>query len=325
MALSRSPKRPRQFLLHLLYWQEFEDLVRALGLRLFGSGLTAFKPGKDGGRDARFEGIPDAWPSKANGKQGKYVLQSKHTGGAQACCSDSDFKTHMKGEAKKVKKLIADRELSHYVVFTNRTKSAAEDEAFRKSFGKIKGMQEAWLVGTEHLHGLLGEHGDIWDRYEEDVRTPVRFNRDDLVKIIHDFSEFVKQDNGHPRTDTLRHLKLEEKNKLNGISDHYFADLQRHSMPQFEQIRTFLSNPRNEEHLDLYRDTADDLRGRLRTMLSQGTVERLEDGFERVRQDFIATDDKLQRKKRWVRVFLDYMYSTCDIGQNVDPAQAPKT
>jgi hypothetical protein len=155
LALSRSPKRPRQFLLHMLYWQEFEDLVRALGLRLFGAGLTSFKTGKDGGRDARFEGIPDAWPSKATGAQGKYVLQSKHTGGAQACCSDNDFKSHMKGEAKKVKKLIGDQELSHYVVFTNRTKTAAEDEAFRTSFGKIKGMSEAWLVGTEHLHGLL--------------------------------------------------------------------------------------------------------------------------------------------------------------------------
>lgn len=309
----------------MLYWQEFEELVRALGLRLFGAGLTSFKAGKDGGRDARFEGIPDAWPSKATGSHGKYVLQSKHTGGAQGCCSDSDFKTHMKGETKKVKRLIADQELSHYVVFTNRTKSAAEDEDFRKTFGKLKGLSEAWLVGTEHLHGLLSEHGDIWDRYDEDVRTPVRFNRDDLIKIIHDFSDFVKQGDGQPRTDILNHLKLEEKNKLNGISAPYFADLQRHSMPQFDQIRSFLSNPRNEEHLDLYRDTADDLRGRLRAMLAQGTVDRLEDGFERVRQDFIATDDKLQRKKRWVRVFLDYMYSTCDIGRNVDPAQASKT
>lgn len=50
----------------MLFWQEFEELVRALGVRLFGAGLTSFKAGKDGGRDARFEGIPDAWPSAAN-------------------------------------------------------------------------------------------------------------------------------------------------------------------------------------------------------------------------------------------------------------------
>ncbi len=310
----------------MLFWQEFEDLVRALGMRLFGAGLTAFKQGKDGGRDARFEGTPTAWPSEKDQEDGKYVLQSKHTGNAGGCCSDGDFKTHMTKEAKKVKKLITDAELSHYLVFTNRTKSAAEDETFRKTIGEIKGMSKAWLIGTEHIHILLTEHGDIWDRYEEDVRTPVRFNREDLIRVILDFSNFVKEEVGAPRQrDSLMHLKLEEKNKLNGISEPYFSDLQRHSMPQFDQIRTFLENPRNEEYLDLYRDTAEDLRGRLRTMLSEGTVERLEDGFERVKLDFIATDDKLLRKKRWVRVFLDYMYSNCDIGQNVDPAQAPKT
>ena len=309
----------------MLYWQEFEDLVRALGVRLFGAGLTSFKPGKDGGRDARFNGTPEAWPSKTSQIAGQYVLQSKHTGNAVACCSDSDFKTHLKGEVKKVRVLVNAKELSHYLVFTNRTKSAAEDQEFRTTFGKIKGVKESWLLGTEHISSLLTDHGDIWDRYDEDVRTPVRFNREDLVKIIHDFSDFMKEENGQPHSDSLRHLKLEEKNKLNGITAAYFSDLQRHSMPQFDQIRTFLSNPRNEEHLDLYRDTADDLRGRLRTMLTEGTVQRMEDGFERVRQDFIATDDKLQRKKRWVRVFLDYMYSNCDIGQNVDPTQAPKT
>lgn len=30
-------------------------------------------------------------------------------------------------------------------------------------------MSEAWLVSAEHLHSLLSEHGDVWDRYEEDV------------------------------------------------------------------------------------------------------------------------------------------------------------
>ncbi len=307
----------------MLYWQDFEDLVRALGLRLFGAGLTAFKPGKDGGRDARFEGVPEAWPSKTNQVHGKYVLQSKHTGNAVACCSDSDFKTHLKGEVKKVKKLITAAELSHYLVFTNRAKSAAEDQTFRTTFGKIKGMEEAWLLGTEHITTLLTEHNDIWDRYEEEVRNPVRFNRDDLVKLIRDFSDFVKQSSCPPQPNGLQHLKLEEKNKLNGISEPYFSDLQRHSMPQFAQIRTFLENLRNEEYLDLYNDTADELRGKLRSMLSQGSVDSLEDGFDRVREQFIATDDQLRRKKRWVRVFLDYMYSNCDIGQNVNPAQTP--
>jgi hypothetical protein len=324
LARSISLKRPRQYLFHMLFWQEFEELVRSLGLRLFGPSLGGFKRGPDGGRDARFQGIPQSWPSEQGQEDGQYVLQCKHTSKVGACCSDDDFKKDLRGEAKKVKVLIASKELSHYLVFTNRTKSAGEDEAFRKKFDTVKGLSKAWLIGGEHLQTLLSDHSDLWDRYEEDVKNPVRFNRDDLVKIIHDFADFVKQGNGQPRSESLKHLKLEDKNKLNEISTLYFSDLQRHSMPQFEQIRSFLENPRNEVALNLYRDTADDLRGQLRNMLTQNTVTKLEEGFDQVRDQFIASDEKLKTKRRWVRVFLDYMYSNCDIGQNVDATQTPK-
>jgi hypothetical protein len=198
-------------------------------------------------------------------REWKYVLQSKHTSKESAGCSDGDFKTVMKKEAKKIRELVAATDLSHYLVFTNRTKSAAEDLAFRNDFRKIKGLSAAWLVGKEHLHSLLNEHLDIWERYEEEVVNPVRFNRDDLIKIIHSFSGFIQHDADRAGADSLRHLKLERKNELTNISPEYFSDLQRHSLPIFDKIRSFLENPRNEEHLDRYRDTADDLRGQLRT------------------------------------------------------------
>jgi hypothetical protein len=308
----------------MLYWQDFEEMVRFLGLRLFGASLTAFKAGRDKGRDARFDGIPQQWPSDQGQEHGQYVLQSKHTSKEAACCSDSDFKKDLKSEKGKVKLLIASNELSHYVVFTNRAKSASDDETFRKDFSKLKGLKNAWLIGREHLNILLNEHPDIWARYEEDVRNPVRFNRDDLLQIIQDFAEFIKQGEPEPRRESLKHLKLEEKNKLNGITDMYFSDLMRHSMPQFEQIRIFLENPRNETALSLYRDTADDLRGRLRAMLTQNSIQKLEEGFDQVREQFVASDQNLRTKRRFVRIFLDYMYSNCDIGQNVDTTQAPK-
>jgi hypothetical protein len=117
---------------------------------------------------------------------------------------------------------------------------------------------------------------------------------------------------------------LEDKNRINGISEAYFSDMQRHTMPQFENIRLFLENPRHEKDLILYRDTADDLRGRLRGMLTAGTVPALEAAMDQIRDEFIASDQRFKGKRRWVRTFIDYMYSTCEIGQNVDPAQAPK-
>jgi hypothetical protein len=299
--------------------------VGLLGVRLFGPGLTVFKPGKDGGRDARFVGTPSKWPSDKDQEYGMYVLQSKHTGKEGASCSDAEFLSVMKGEKKKIRALVAAKDVSHYVVFTNRAKSAADDLAFRDDFKRIKALSRAWLVGKEHLHLLLNDHLDIWDRYEEEVKNPVRFNRDDLIKVIHSFSEFVEKGKARSVSDSLLHLRLEQKNRLNNISPEYFADLQRHSLPIFDKIRSFLENPRNETYLELYLDTADDLRGRLRRMLSEGVVPSLEEGFDKVRQEFVGAGGELKRKRRFVRVFLDYMYSTCDLGQNVETAQAPQT
>jgi hypothetical protein len=96
-------------------------------------------------------------------------------------------------------------------------------------------------------------------------------------------------------------------------------------MPHFDQMRTFLENPRNVDDLNLYRDTADDLRGQLRTLLTQKTVASLEEGFDYVRDQFIASDNTFKGKRRWIRVFVDYMYSTCDVGKNADTAQTPQT
>ena len=120
MALTRSPKRPRQFLLHMLFWQEFEDLVRALGFAPIRGGLDPRSNRAETVAGMRaLKASPTSWPSEKDQEDGKYVLQSKHTGNAGGCCSDSDFKTHMTKEVKKVKTLITDKELSHYLVFTN--------------------------------------------------------------------------------------------------------------------------------------------------------------------------------------------------------------
>lgn len=323
MAVSVNLRRPRQFPLHQMLWQDFEFLVRDIGFKILGASLSPFKEGADGGRDARFNGTPNAWPSETAPEQGQYILQCKHAKKADACCSHEDFKKQMRKEEPKVKKLAADKELSHYMVFTNRAKRAEEDEAFRKKFGKIPGVTNVWLLGHESLNMYLRAYPEIWEQYEEDIRNPFRFNRDDLVEIIRDFAKFMKRPSHQSRTESLRHLGLEEKNRINGISDHYFADMRRHTMPQFEHIRTFLENPRNEKDLNLYHDTADDLRGKLRALLADGKIASLEQGMDQIRDQFIASDTRFKEKRRWVRLFIDYMYSTCDIGQNVETTQAP--
>ena len=55
----------------------FEDLCRALALRVLGCDLQAFGAGADGGREASFEGRTRGFAEAVNGWDGYGVLQAK--------------------------------------------------------------------------------------------------------------------------------------------------------------------------------------------------------------------------------------------------------
>ena len=56
---------------------QFETVVVAIGQRLFGPGLMGFAPGKDGGRDAKFKGTAQCYPSAAAPWTGCTIIQAK--------------------------------------------------------------------------------------------------------------------------------------------------------------------------------------------------------------------------------------------------------
>lgn len=70
---------------------QFEKIVVAIGQRLFGAGLIGFAKGKDGGRDAKFHGTAERYPSSAEPWTGCTIIQAKHTNAINAAFSDLDF------------------------------------------------------------------------------------------------------------------------------------------------------------------------------------------------------------------------------------------
>ena len=70
-----------------LHDSEFEDLVCMICHELLGATTTPFAPGRDGGKDARFEGTA----KDCGGWSGKFVVQAKHTKDGSLSCSDGDF------------------------------------------------------------------------------------------------------------------------------------------------------------------------------------------------------------------------------------------
>ena len=111
---------PRDFRFYELTDEQFEWLVVRIGSRLFGDGVISFTAGKDGGRDARFQGTAIAYPSRTNPIIGHFVLQAKHTTTPHASCSDRDFARELRGEYEKIKRLHEEGICDHYFAFTNR-------------------------------------------------------------------------------------------------------------------------------------------------------------------------------------------------------------
>jgi hypothetical protein len=113
-----------------LSFQQFEELVIDLCRHLFGIGVQSFSEGRDGGRDATFEGKAELYPSKAAPWVGITVIQAKHTNGINRSFSEKDFyskssnKTLVGKEIPRIKKLRSEKRLDNYILFANRKLTA---------------------------------------------------------------------------------------------------------------------------------------------------------------------------------------------------------
>lgn len=84
-------------------------------------GRLSLSEGKDGGRDAKFTGMANEFPSRSKPWEGKFVIQAKHTMKPFASCSDSDFQSILRDEVRD--KLIPLKEagkVDYYLLFANR-------------------------------------------------------------------------------------------------------------------------------------------------------------------------------------------------------------
>ncbi|HLM83523.1 MAG TPA: ABC-three component system protein [Terriglobales bacterium] len=306
----------RHYRLHELEDTEFEDLVCRICMRILGMGTISFSSGKDGGRDARFDGTAQHFPSKTNPARGKFVVQAKHTTQPGASCSDSPFKRVFKDELPKIKNLAKAGDLELYLLFTNRDLTGGTELSLVTRLRKIRGVREAWVLGNDPIRQHLDMHPEVWssmglDRYE----GPFRVSPDEMVEVVTEFHKAVT-DGGSSFNSALNFnfVGKDRKNKINRLSKSYYAYIQHDSLPHFRRIKAFLEDPRNVRLKALYHDTADELRQKIVTF--RGEFGSFDEVLTHVR-DLIATrESKLAGKKRLVNLFLHYMYCNCDIGDH---------
>lgn len=307
----------RDFRLYELSDDDFEDLCVKISVDWLGEGVTPFAPGPDGGRDGKFTGTANSFPSSSEPLNGKVVLQAKHAASPIASYSDKSFQRTLKNEEyPRIKKLVEDEMCEHYILFANRKLTGGAE---KKIHGELMalGLHSAHIIGAERLNLELENKPNLASSLPNarDVQ-PFTFQPDDIVEVItalHAYSD-GPIDEAFDSAQSFDTISIKsKKNPINGLSKEFYEQvIEAESMLHFGKIERFLKNPRNAELRELYHDSADELKQKL-------IIER--DQFADFDRVFTFLYDKVQSqrealkgKRRLVSILLHYMYCNCDIG-----------
>lgn len=297
---------------------DFEQLINVLCQKKLGIGTVSFSKGKDGGRDGRFEGTANEYPSKTNFWSGKFIIQSKHTSDYNASCSDKPFfgnqTSLINGETEKIKELKLKNEIDNYLLFTNRKETENRENAI-KHIKQETGLANIDIIGKETLHNWLAQHREIvkqfelekfvmpFDFYDKDIREVITIFRDTLPKII------VNEDS------VLDRPNIERKNEINNLDQAYYRNVLLDDLNRYHtKILAFLYDPINEEYQQFYEETSLELKRVIETHIEQF------DNFKVV-FDFLTKylmekePEKLKKYRTTIPAFFHFMYYQCDIGR----------
>ncbi len=303
---------------------QFEDVVVAICHFILGTGVQGFSTGKDGGRDAKFVGTADLFPSKAQPWAGTVIAQAKHTNGYNKTFSDPDFysdgnaETVLGKELPRIAHLRATKALDHYMFFANRRLTGNAESKLRGIIANTCCLPESsvFLCGIEQLEvwlkrfPLAAELANI-----DPIDSPLIVSPDDLAEVVEHLAEYLKHAKPAPVPPTGR-VSYEKKNALNNMSVEYGKELRRRYLKHSQQIETFLAAPENAELLQRYESAAEEFQ--LKILPKRKDYQSFDDVINYLIDLLLARDAILRRHKRLTRATVFYMYWICDVGLNHD-------
>ncbi|MBL1352141.1 MAG: hypothetical protein COA61_002210 [Zetaproteobacteria bacterium] len=308
-----------------LHFSQFENLVIAICQELFGVGVQGFADGTDGGRDARFEGTAQTFPSTNSLWSGITIIQAKHTSGINRSFSDSDFfgksTAQINKEILKVQELLKNKQLTNYVLFSNRKLTANKNEEILTEISSNTGLQKGniHLIGIESLEQLLKRFPQATEIANLNVfDEPLKLTPEDLAEVIEAFlidkNVYEEIDGSEKENKGIKREKFSEKNKLNILSDEYATLIETHMFKDghYDTITSFLNHPSNDRLKNLYEETADEFKAKI--IAHKDKYENFERVLDYIYDRLIERDPDLRKNRRLTRIFLHYMYYFCDIG-----------
>lgn len=312
----------KNYFLEELSEGKFEHLVGMICNRILGMGTIIFSKGKDGGKDARFDGIANKFPSENSPWKGLFIIQAKHTDKSNASCSDKDFSSP-KNKSSVINKEIGrlnilikeGLQIDNYLIFTNRKYSAIKGEQVLEYIREKTGIINCSIIGLEKISQILFEHHELPGLLGLGRDEPLRFSPEDLKEIILAFHEnWDKIRKETAENDSFDYVDKESKNKLNNLTKEYFDWIKIISLPYFNAIDEFLKDPVNEELRDYFEDFITVLNSKIIEV--RGQYNKFDEIINRACELITEsnTDNKLKGKKKLVYLFLHYMYYNCHIG-----------
>ncbi len=300
---------------------QFERLVVFLCQELLGVSTQGFAKGPDGGRDAKFVGTADVYPSQSCPWVGTTIIQAKHTNGYNKHFSESDFysvdgiSSVLSKEIIRIKKLRSTKQLDHYMLFANRRLAANAESEIRSYISKQCNVPESsiCLCGIEQLEMWLKTFPKVAERADLDmVDSPLVVSPDDLSEVVcalenHKKAGLVTEDD--PPTPRILYS---DKNKINNMSAEYADALRKRYLKETAQIQLFLSAPENYELMQLYENVVDEFQ--LKIIAKKKDHQNFDSVMNHLLDLLFARDPTLRKHKKLTRVMLFYMYWNCDIG-----------
>lgn len=293
---------------------EFEQLVNIICQRILGMGVVSFTKGKDGGKDGRFNGIAQKYPSEKSPWNGKFIIQAKHTNNPIASFSDADFSVIVNKEIQRIIKIKDNEGLDNYLIFTNRKHTAiVGDKLIQNIKDKIK-LNNIEIVGLEVIISYLRQNQDIVDLFDlENLKNPLRIHPDDIKEVILAFNKNKNELDTKEIIDPFKHIDIETKNKINKLNEDYFNFIKDRSQVYFKQIIDFLGDPKNNEFLEMYNNIVNELQAKIIT--NRNDFDMFNEIFEYYYDYILERCPELKKIKRLISVFLHFMYWSCDIGK----------
>jgi hypothetical protein len=304
---------------------DFEKLINELCQRMLGMGTVSFSKGRDGGRDGRFEGTANKYPSEVEKWNGKFIIQSKHTEDHKASCSDNSFhgnKTSIiNKEVDRLNILIDSKEtIDNYLIFTNR-KETGSREAAVKYVKDETNIINVDIIGNATVSDWLSQHDDIAKRYKLGLYAlPLQLTDFEIKDVIIAFGKNVKSIKKIPIIDDeMLLIKQKEgsggKNEINNLSATYYNNqIKSKSLKYFAQIDDFLQN--DEDLANTYHNFADELSNKIE--IKRDNFNKFEEVFMYL-YDLIFETNKidLNKDRRLIWIFLHHLYFNCHIGRTV--------